>query len=493
MATSQRFATRPLAHLWLPLLLMMTIAVHAQPAGKCGEPAPNERLRNFVVVDANTGGILEGSTRFLEGDRVEVIVRNKNPYKYAYRFDVTANPLQPAIASDFLTPLGPIFRDKLPRFQQTARFTIDELITSFKGGGSPCSADDMKGQEERIAGIQESIDAFRREYEGQKDQLDNGVSQYDAFLLSTDNDRINCDAALDQATKLLPLLDGMIHLTDARSRLDRLRASLREVDTRFGELGRIIEGAPAECRAHVQEERESQMSGLRAYVDAIDRYIGDLAARRQQFEDLTRVIYAAGSGGSFTELLYPYTEGRPSAVQVEIFRRNLRSRDEGEKRVGAVQLQIGEARSISVSAGFGFSSLREVSYVRQSGKVADTLGTVFGYKYNSRFIPSTLLALNFHAAHWSWFGEKDMSAGLSIGYVLGSNFLEGDGQYMLGLTIGAINDNLLLTFAGHAARISELAGGFRIGDPIPASLPDPLPVQRDYKLGFMFAVTGRIR
>jgi hypothetical protein len=477
----------PIALLWL------CPAIRAQGPGRCGEPALSERIANFVIVDANTGRPLEGSTRFLEGDRVQVIIRNKNPYKYSYRFDATANPLQASIVSDFIGTLGPIFKEKLPAYHQTLRLTNEELTTSYVGGGTPCSSDDLKDATEQINAFQRKIDDIKTEYERQKGILDGYIRQYDAFLLATDADRIDCDSASVSASRLIPTLDELTHLTASKERLEQLRGLSGDLDRLGSNLMKQIEKAPQECRDFVHEQLDAQHREVQVHIATIDGYLKDLESRRQQFDDLARIIYNAQSSGSFTEVLYPYTDGKPSAIEVDLYRRNIRARDAQETRVGSVQLILGESRSLSVSAGFGFSSLREVSYLRQNGLVADTLGTVFGYKYNSAFSPSMLLCLNFHAGHWSWFGEKDMSAGLSLGYVLGSNFLQGDGQYMLGLTIGAVNDYLLLTFGAHAARVDQLSGGFKVGDPVPSGLPDPLPVQRDYKLGFMFAVTGRIR
>lgn len=493
MATFVLPVQRHLQALLVAFILVAVGVARAQSPGHCGEPPLSERIANFVIVDANSGRPLEGSTRFLEGDRVQVIVRNKNPYKYTYRFDATASPLPATIVSDFLGILGPIFKDKLPPYHQTARFTLDEITTSYVGGGTPCSSDNMKPAAAQMEAFQGKIDEIKREYERQKDLLDGYIRQYDAFLLATDADRINCDSASENATRLLPTLDELIHISSSRERLEALRRTTHDLDRLSNAIFKAIDQAPQECKDYVKLQVDAQRREVEAHVAMIDGYLKDLTERRQQFEDLARIIYGAQSSGSFTEVLYPYTDGKPSAIQVDLYRRNIRAKDAQETRVGSVQLSIGESRTFSVSAGFGFSTLRDVSYIRQKGLVADTLGTVFGYKSNSAFLPSTLVCLNFHAGHWSWFGEKDMSAGLSLGYVLGSNFLQGDGQYVLGLTLGAVNDNLLLTFAGHAARVDQLSGGFKVGDPIPAALADPLPLQRDYKLGFMFAVTGRIR
>lgn len=86
-----------------------------------------------VVIDANTGEIIDGNTRFAEGDKVQVIFVNKNPFKYSYRFSLRSEPLSAAIASAFLglifsnlteftpKPLGPVGAAGVCAPLQTAR------------------------------------------------------------------------------------------------------------------------------------------------------------------------------------------------------------------------------------------------------------------------------------------------------------------------------------------------------------------------------------
>jgi hypothetical protein len=52
---------------------------------------------------------------------------------------------------------------------------------------------------------------------------------------------------------------------------------------------------------------------------------------------------------------------------------------------------------------------------------------------------------------------------------------------------------VFFTFGFHAARVEELSGGFKIGDPVPANLTDPLPVQKNWLNGLIMSLTFRIQ
>src|SRR5262245_17436114 len=61
---------------------------------------------NHVQIDANSGKVT-GSTRFPSGQSVQVILEQKNPFKYRYRAEVTAAPLEESISKQFFSAFFP--------------------------------------------------------------------------------------------------------------------------------------------------------------------------------------------------------------------------------------------------------------------------------------------------------------------------------------------------------------------------------------------------
>jgi hypothetical protein len=91
------------------------------------------------------------------------------------------------------------------------------------------------------------------------------------------------------------------------------------------------------------------------------------------------------------------------------------------------------------------------------------------------------------------FGPKDTSFALSGGLVF-SNRDDGLAtEFIAGPSLGFANNRLFFTTGFHAARVEELSGGFKIGDPVPPNLTDPIPVQKNWLNGIIMSLTFRIQ
>lgn len=206
----------------------------------------------------------------------------------------------------------------------------------------------------------------------------------------------------------------------------------------------------------------------------------------QQARTFVEGILNASS--AFHEIRYISRQGQPSLVTLTLSRSDLRVEKPTVENVSTLSVAIGSV-PLSVSVGIGFSTVDEIIIRRQAA--SDEQGgvtTVFGYESDSRIKPSGVAMLTGHIK-----SLKTWTLGASAGFVLSSRGDKSEIEYILGPSFGFKDELIWLTAGMHVARVQKLAGGFSIGDKVPLSLQDPLPLQRNYRPGVIFSLTFKIR
>lgn len=92
-----------------------------------------------------------------------------------------------------------------------------------------------------------------------------------------------------------------------------------------------------------------------------------------------------------------------------------------------------------------------------------------------------------------WHYPAGVSVGLGAGLVIAGREQNTQVEYMAGPAFAFLKDRVFLNLAFHAAKVPKLAGGFRLNDIVPDNLPDPLPIEKNFKGGLIMAITFRIR
>jgi hypothetical protein len=430
----------------------------------CVGSAAAERLPNAVEIDANTCSV-NGSTRFPQDARIQVIITAKNPFKYKYQVTYQTRPLEEAIAWSFVQGLFPD-------------------LTAFLGKVLPSQFDTEACAEGDFAVVDTALDAANIAIGALtadvKRKADGPAKDLDKFFADTDKETIECtdaDGLWGRAQTLLSQLD----LGDLPA---RAAAAVKQAETLQQTLATArLTGKCSFDRGNAVDKVNSTAKGLKERVDKLD----------SQFKLGKQILsLALADPNPFVQVLYPQTSDGPTLVTLNLSRQNLRvAGSKMEATCNPIQIQSGKSR-FSVSAGAGFSTLPDRHIIRQPSK-GDQAGTPinkFGYESNAAFKPSGVAMLN---ASLKKLGRGASTLAASLGVVVSGRGEAAQLEFVAGPSFAFVDEKFFLTFGFHAAKVEKLAGGFNIGDPVPSSLPEPPPIQKDWRPGFMIAMTFKIR
>jgi hypothetical protein len=143
----------------------------------------------------------------------------------------------------------------------------------------------------------------------------------------------------------------------------------------------------------------------------------------------------------------------------------------------------------SISAGVGFSTIedREFSLVKSTPSDGGDSVLRFGESTRSPVHPMPLAMA--HARVLDWDSNKyALHASFGVAAAIkGQNSGGSNAEYLTGLSVSFLR-TIYLTGGVHIGQQASLAGGFKVGDIVPADITEP-PVQKGFKVGFGFAVT----
>jgi hypothetical protein len=439
--------------------------------------APAGQLDAHATLDANTGRLIDGAAVFPVGTRVQVTIVNKNPFKYAYRLQVTTEPLSSAIISEFLGSI-PGFKDLLPG-RRAAPPGFAHVCS-----GAPKEYTDL------FASISSTGTAANEAFQKSADYPD----KFNAFKSLADVDVVS---APDQCEKMC---SAAVDLFARRSAFDP--ATVDKAVDGFGSEIAANQDALAKlqnpdanktCLAALKEAQKAA-EARKAQADKTATQIKQKLTENQgPYRQMDRILEASiESADPFVESKFPVPSDDATAIRVDLFRRNLWIADAAETPVASVTLTVGRSR-FSISGGIGVSSIPNVRYGRQplvtGSGTTTTISTQIGYLEHSDFSAGLLVALNGMIASW-----KDVSWGVTTAVMVTNRNGEASVEYILApLTLGFLKDQVFFTAGLHFAKVQELANGFSIGQEVPSGLQDPIPTTSRWKTGVIGALTYRIR
>jgi hypothetical protein len=450
-----------------------------------------EKRPAFIEIDANTGEVLNGTTKFAEGEKVQVIISHKNPFKYTYRIQIVAAPLDTIIASAFLK-LIPGFGD-----------IVDSIVagtplprgTAGAPGGTSCAGPGNAAWTALYAKAQ-PLTEKNTSIKADIDPRAEAYKLYEKLYKETDIEMItDCATVCKDAAELDKKIGKLINFGTLAATVEKFKKDVDDLKPLIDAFEAIFNNLTPAQRAlcDVKDELD-KIKALSSDAEKYQKAVTDLQSHQKAFELMSTMLdKALRTEDGLTTVQYPYTAGGPTGVRITIFRKNLREENAQEKQVTQVDLQVGES-PLSISAGIGFSTIRDRRVIRQPFAKADgMIGARFGEENTSKLRPSALVMLNASLRRFNMFAKDDGSFALSTGLVLSNRNGTTEAEFIVGPSIGFLSNRVFVTFGYHAARVEQLGGGFKLGDEIPANITDPLPVERNWKSAFMFGVTYKLR
>jgi hypothetical protein len=480
----------------IAVMTLTPLAVYSQCDQKCQLPPKKERGECSIVIDANTGSVVEGSIRIPDScEQVQVYYVNKNPFKYTYSFSSTFVPFDQDAALSFLK--------LIPDFGPRVAALVDPP-TGAAPAASACTGENrekalaLKKRGEDLKGISNTLSANINQAIEKYTNYKNSLAQ---FFAATESDEafrwsnVSCVTLCGQAKTLLtdyanlPDLDGLSKRVDG---LEEEIANLEKDVKAFSPNG----ANAADCKQEVADEMTEKIAAWRKELKNYRDRLTELKTVKTTLDQKTKIV-KAGDSDTFVEIVPAQRDDfRGGKYILTLGRKNLRNTDaKAESR--QVTLLTGD-RNLYVSAGVGFSNISDRKVVRQAALVPNGTGgtrlaNVFGYEESSNFKPSGVFMLTSVLKRFDFNGKNAGSFGISTGLVLSQRNDTVEPEFIVGLTLGALRETVFFTVGFHAARRENLASGFQIGQEVPADLQGDPPTVKKFTGGGMFSITYRIK
>lgn len=460
---------------------------------------PGENSKNVILIDARSGTPTYETLRFKKNERVKVIIDNKNPYLYTYKYTSTAKPVQETAFGTFLPLLGGIVGELLssgdaPKQDATATVklagTCDDAVAALSQLEKDMDTATSKAREiaPKIQRLKRETNALQKAYESGRKQLrDGNKSRGELYCASNEflentKDIVNRDN-LDEVSEATDALEN-----DAKGFLARVES--------------ISANYPKECLdAHFLYRTVVFANGLISVVDknkeVIKKANSDLDSVDKTRESVMTVLR---NRNSFFE---EHVEGGfDSTMDVEV-RLELTPLEKDIAAAGPYKLsfKMGSAPFFSLSAGMVFSPLRKFEFDRIQGFERDEQGnlvlvngkpnltTVVGLKETSRTRITPIVFLNGRVHEWN-SGPID-GLHISLGITAKNDNKGLDPEFLVGPSLSMLERKLFFTFGGYAGRQQKLTGGLFEGFAVPSTVTD-LPIQKNDRWSFGFALSYQL-
>jgi hypothetical protein len=200
-------------------------------------------------------------------------------------------------------------------------------------------------------------------------------------------------------------------------------------------------------------------------------------------EGFTRTIYV-GCGFAFDQT---------KSSKIEIIKRD-RLASPGTNEIREEVITVECTSPLSISGGFGFSTIDEMEFVFVQSKpdatsTPQTPVNRFGFKNRSSFRTLPVLLLNTRLWEPSDTFAVHASAGAAVDIKTGQAGT--DIEFIVGPSL-SFKRTLFITPGLHIGRVPTLTGGFNLGDVVPSGVSSP-PVEKAWKRGFVTTFTFKIR
>ncbi len=295
----------------------------------------------------------------------------------------------------------------------------------------------------------------------------------------------------DLATKAWPFKE----IAELLSALGVLRNRLEELKAMSGWPAWYGSGTNGAAYEYVK----GRLVELQTQVKALDAD-SDIAKKFKDAQDKIRywvgIISGVKRGGEQSfELTLPeccgFSFGDNKSTKVELVKRD-RLAPAGTAPTKEEIVTVECTSPLSISGGFGFSSVEEKEFVFVPSKPPEGSQTpinTFGFKNRSSFRTIPLLLINTRVWEFSDTFAVHASAGAGVDVKTGQAGT--DIEYIVGGSL-SFKRSFFVTPGIYIGRVPSLAGGFNPGDTVPSGVSAP-PVEKTWKRGVVIAFSYRIK
>lgn len=497
----------------------------------CGAPTPSPTPGTGVFyLDARNGNLTENGSpvtprqRFKKNKQVTVVIINKNPYLYTYRYSSTATPIVESALDTFV----PFIVGKLGDLG-AAPETAKEPDT----GGGPAHGlveaaptPDCAAAIEKITNLVRDVNAARDENIRIRAALDNQKVQSDSLTDAYNAARTILYSPNQTVGNLSCASTRLVNAVDAGTGAGGINAAAldktgNDLDALERKANRLISRRDAIREAHAscldQPDRTGALLGelLREAGERADEILANVKQYRETLNMIRHDLNVAleGRKAAQTVLNDPnaffeaHSEGGYEASN-DVELKLEATPKQGVAEAQAVQgspftadFTFGGAPFFSISGGLIFSPLRKREYVRVQGFERDQQGalilkdgkpnltTVVGFSESSptRITPAIFLHGRLTDRWNSFIDGVHMTLGLTA-----KNDNKGtDVEFLVGPSVSLLDGNMFLTAGGYAGRQQKLGGGLFEGFAVPSGV-DELPIEKNYRWNFGFSISYRL-
>jgi hypothetical protein len=478
----------------LGLAFLWPAVLSADCGTKCKRPPASADPR--VVVDINTGKILEGDDEFPADLQFEVLLTNRNPYKYSYEIQVESSSLEQGLIAEALQRLAILPSPEEEEDANVERLALAQLDLSPAEAAATCPSALVARINRTSTTDEGAITAARGEVNREIENHQAATKKFNAFLESVQTNPADAATCEKRCNAAKNLDDSLKVLTGAalKSAFAKLEQAIETFEVHIGDLAADPEiSENAACMARVKGLRETLRieKASRDIVGEVIAKLPDLSKKAAASKKLLDSI-AADPDAFHTRLYISAPSGHTEHV-ISINRVEL---DTGAKSTITVKLISGRPR-FSISGGIAVGLIGERSFKRQNGIVPDgqggtKAGSLFAIDDEKDETLAPALQLNGSIHTWITKSKKKIQFAWSLGLMTLADGADDTLGYFTGPSLAFIDGNLYFTLGYYRQKVDSL-DGFVVGDPIPDGLADPLPTTSKTKGGFMISVSYRIR
>jgi len=457
----------------------------------CQAPTVPSGARELVI-DARSGAIT-GPVRFRRRDRVQISLTNKNPFRFRYKLtaqNVTVEETALTTFVGFISTFTLTTPPAEPPKPDEARVLNQGSVIDH------CDTNDLK----RIKGTATGLDTLRLGIETairqwQKDQQPsvsaNNIAQ-DVFS----NEKATCGELVSAGNMLLTALTPPTGANgpELTRKIDRARlmAELQVDDIRQ------YQAAVPGCAGRVTDILAMARDIAGPIADHWADDVGKLIATQKKLDEVrTGIEKVAADGSAFVDASEIGDYDSPTNVTVTLTRTDLLSKS--EKTLLTRPINFGGGQLFTIGIGAAASSLPRTQFQRIQGfarnrdgsLTLDTAGQpVFGNIVGTEEVSGSRITpmLTLHGRLIDSAMATGVSVGLTFGITAKTDNKGTNVEYLIGPSLGLIDDRMFLTIGAYGGRTQSLDGNFYVGAPLPDKLTE-LPIRRDLHWRVGFALT----